>query len=109
MFGVDASSAEAVIYYQWYKNNVGIIGATDATYTISNVVESDAGSYFVQVHDGFNSINSNTAQLFVPDNLPANWITPTGTYAMGPQEGDIEFAMPGSQMGRAVFHSESSR
>ena len=84
LLGVDASSVVGAMTYQWFKNNVGIVGATDATYTITNVVESNAGSYFVKVSDAFNTITSGSAQLTVPDNYPKTWVIPNGgIYAIG--------------------------
>jgi hypothetical protein len=44
-----ASTPNATVSYQWYKNRVVIGNATTSNYTISNVNYSTAGSYSVQV------------------------------------------------------------
>ncbi|HEY4246900.1 MAG TPA: ExeM/NucH family extracellular endonuclease [Lacunisphaera sp.] len=51
--------------YQWRLNGVPIAGATSATYTISNVLTADAGSYDVVVSNSEGSITSNAATLVV--------------------------------------------
>jgi hypothetical protein len=44
-----ASTTNATLSYQWYKNGVAIGNATTSNYTISNVNYSTAGAYSVQV------------------------------------------------------------
>ena len=49
-FTVAASTTDAgTLSYQWYKNDVAIDGATEASYTISAAADTDAGSYKVVV------------------------------------------------------------
>ena len=49
-FTVAASTTdEGTLSYQWYKDDVAIDGATDATYTIDAAADTDAGSYKVVV------------------------------------------------------------
>ena len=49
-FTVAASTTdEGTLSYQWYKDDVAIDGATEASYTISAAAETDAGSYKVVV------------------------------------------------------------
>lgn len=49
--------------YQWRKNGIEIPGATNATYTISNVQASDVGAYSVKVTNAAGSVISATAYL----------------------------------------------
>ena len=49
-FTVAASTTdEGTLSYQWYKDDVAIDGATEATYTIASATTEDAGSYKVVV------------------------------------------------------------
>ena len=41
------------IGYQWFFNQSAIVGATDATLTLTNVSSAQAGSYFVYVYQSF--------------------------------------------------------
>ena len=43
------SAGTAPLSYQWYKDNNAISGATDSSYTINSVQNTDAGSYSVKV------------------------------------------------------------
>jgi hypothetical protein len=65
-FSVTATDASS---YQWQFNGANIGGATSATYTISNVSASQAGSYRVTVTNNAGSINSDSVTLTV--NTPA--------------------------------------
>jgi len=49
--------------YQWRKNGVEIPGATNPTYTISNVQASDVGAYSVKVTNVAGSVISSTVYL----------------------------------------------
>jgi len=69
-FSVTATGTQP-LSYQWRKNgaNLGsggrISGATSASLTISNVVESDSGQYSVLVTNTMGSVLSTTATLLV--------------------------------------------
>jgi len=63
-FTVVASGA-APLSYQWQLGGVAISGATSATYTISNVQMSAAGSYAVVVTNMISSVTSSAATLTV--------------------------------------------
>ena len=52
------------VTYQWMSNDVAIAGATDSSYTINNVQDSDAGDYAVTISDGWNSLTSSNATLW---------------------------------------------
>ena len=54
--------------YQWYKGSTKISGATSASYKISSVKTSDAGSYKVTVTNSAGSVTSSVATLTV--NVP---------------------------------------
>jgi predicted Zn-dependent protease len=54
--------------YQWYKNNGALSGATSATYTISSVATSDAGSYTVRASNSAGAATSTAAVVTV--NVP---------------------------------------
>ncbi len=62
-FSVTATGGS--LTYQWRKNNVDIAGATNSTYTISNVVAASAGTYTVVVSNPVGSVSSNPAYLNV--------------------------------------------
>jgi len=71
------ATGTAPLTYQWKKGSSSIPGATSATYTISSVVSTDAGSYTVTVANSAGSVTSSAAALTItpPDNP---WIiTPT--------------------------------
>ncbi len=59
--------------YQWYLNNVAIVGATNASYIIAALTAANAGSYTVTITNSGGSITSSAAVLTV-NNAPS---TPT--------------------------------
>lgn len=59
------ASGTAPLSYQWKKGGTAISGATSASYTISNVQTTDAGSYTVTVTNSIGSVTSNAATLTV--------------------------------------------
>lgn len=70
-FSVTASGT-APISYQWSKNGANIQGATNASYTTSNVTPADSGStYSVTVSNAVNSITSSTVKLTAGPRAPA--------------------------------------
>jgi DNA-binding beta-propeller fold protein YncE len=74
--------------YQWTSNNVGVPGATNATFTLTNVNLSQSGSaYAVLVTNNYGSLLSSNALLtIVPAvaiTLPASSITTTGAVLNG--------------------------
>ena len=64
-FQIEATGATS---FQWQFNNQNIIGATNASYTISQVTEAQVGSYRVIVSNASGSVTSNSAavSLFAP-------------------------------------------
>jgi hypothetical protein len=69
-FGVTAEGTGAFAY-QWRKNGVNIRGATNQTFTITNVQIADGGSYSVVVASTFDAVTSDPALLVVNVNSQA--------------------------------------
>ena len=63
-FTVTATSS-TTMSYQWRKGGTAISGATSASYTISSVAATDAGSYDVVVSNTSGSVTSSVAVLTV--------------------------------------------
>ncbi len=59
------ASGTATLSYQWRKGGTAVSGATSATYTLSSVATSDAGSYDVVVSNSAGSVTSSAATLTV--------------------------------------------
>jgi hypothetical protein len=53
------------IIYQWYSNNVPILGATNSSLVFSNLQNADAGEYYLAIGNQFGSTNSSTVTLTV--------------------------------------------
>lgn len=85
-FRVTAAS-ETPTTFQWLKNGVSIAGATSSTYTISNVTNSDAGTYSVLISNAAGNATSAGAVLTVRSDNPGRLINlstlGTGGFAMG--------------------------
>lgn len=62
--------------YQWQLNGTNIGGATSATYSISSVTTSQAGTYRVVVTNNVGSVTSSDATLTVNTPAPASPVTP---------------------------------
>ena len=75
-FSITVSGSGTPFFYQWYKNNVSIPGATGASFTIPNTSASDAGSYMVVVSDTYGTVSSSAVTLTIN---PAPLITDTPT------------------------------
>ncbi len=65
-FSVTASGDD--LTYQWQKDGFDISGATTSSYTVSNVISSDAGSYTCVVTNSCGNVTSNAATLTVNPN-----------------------------------------
>ncbi len=63
------------LQYQWYKNNATIGGANASSYTITSVVQNDAGDYYCMVSNSCGGISSNIATLTVDAGCVAPTIT----------------------------------
>ncbi len=81
-----AAASSVPLTYQWNRNGNAISGATNSSYTISNVQLADAGQYTVTVFDSFtntasylfNSSNSSTATLVV--SVPQSFQYPVAAF-----------------------------
>ncbi len=69
-FSVTATGA-ATLKYQWRFNGTNIAGATNATYTRTNVQVATAGDYSVAVTNTYGGTTSGVARLVV--NTPPPW------------------------------------
>jgi hypothetical protein len=73
--------------YQWIFNNVAVLGATNATFTLTNVSLSAAGNYSVMVTNSYGSLLSSNAVLTVVPSLvttqPASALSATGAVLNG--------------------------
>jgi hypothetical protein len=79
-FSVTATTSTGVTNYQWFRNNVAISGATNATYAIGSVASTNFGSYRVEVSDGRYATVSGTVSLVAPP--PVINIQPTSRAAV---------------------------
>ncbi len=68
-FAVSASGSP-VLSYQWRKNTAPISGATNSTFSLTNVQAGDAGSYDVVVTNSVSSATSTAAALTVNPAAP---------------------------------------
>ena len=74
IFSVSAAGSQ-LLQYQWQRNQVDIVGANAATFTLADVQPADDGSLIrCQVLNDFGSVFSDEALLTVTANTP-----PTGT------------------------------
>ncbi len=65
-FTAAATTSTIVTNYQWFRNNVAIAGATNASYAIASVAVASYGSYRVEVSDGSYTTASSTVVLSSP-------------------------------------------
>ncbi|MSR65789.1 MAG: hypothetical protein EXS24_00240 [Pedosphaera sp.] len=75
-FNVSATGA-ATVKYQWLTNGVGILGATNATYTIASAQLGNAGNYTVIVSNTFSAVTSSVATLTMQTPLALTWLGQT--------------------------------
>ena len=72
-------TANTVTAYQWQKNGTNIAGATTSALVLSNVQDSDAGSYGVTVSNGAGPVVSATATLSVAPAIVAQPLSQTNS------------------------------
>jgi sugar lactone lactonase YvrE len=63
-FSVTATGYPAITY-QWYFNGTAITGATNSSYSLSNVQSVNGGTYTVQISNSIGSLTSTAATLTV--------------------------------------------
>ena len=85
-FSVGASGT-APLTYQWSLNGVALIGATDATLTLTNIQLAQSGTYAVQITNSLGSIVSSNANLVV-NPAPPCVVPPTGLISWWQAEGN---------------------
>jgi hypothetical protein len=66
MLGVTASGTPP-LRYQWFFQGTAIVGAYDATLSLTNVQRSQSGLYWVVVSNAFGSVTSSNALVIVND------------------------------------------
>jgi Bacterial Ig-like domain/Immunoglobulin I-set domain len=67
------ASGSALVEYQWFKGSTAIPGETNAAYTITSTVLTNAGNYHAMVSNPASSTNSRIASLTVlADTVPPN-------------------------------------
>jgi len=69
---ISAQAMGVVDFYQWYKNNVAIPGATEAILTYSNITKGDEGLYYCEVSNDGGSAKSNSIEIKI---LPSSNFT----------------------------------
>jgi hypothetical protein len=68
-FSLTVSASGTPLFYQWYRNNTEIPGATFATYSVSKAALTDSGAYYVRVYNPLASVTSTVAQVTVTADL----------------------------------------
>lgn len=66
-----ASEGTSPLSFQWFKNGVALVGATQATLTVNAVRVPDAGKYAAVVSNAFGQARSVEAVLSIRSALPA--------------------------------------
>jgi hypothetical protein len=61
-FKITAGGARP-LYFQWYKGDMAISGATSRLLTVSNITENDLGQYYVTVSNAYGVVTSLVANL----------------------------------------------
>ncbi|HNU52080.1 MAG TPA: immunoglobulin domain-containing protein, partial [Verrucomicrobiota bacterium] len=72
VFDVSATGAERLTY-QWRKDGVDLPGATNATFTITNVQPWNIGAYSVVVSNSYGTVTSADAMLTIEGIDPGLW------------------------------------
>jgi hypothetical protein len=70
------ASGTAPLTYQWSKDGTALTGATESSFSLSNVQAADAGTYFAVVTNAYGSATSQGAVLVV-DSRPVLLTQPT--------------------------------
>ncbi len=64
---VTATTSTGVTNYQWFRNNVSIANATNATYNVAALASVDYGTYRVEVSDGrYTTVSSGAVLAIIP-------------------------------------------
>jgi len=65
LLSCERARISAPFYYQWQLNGTNIIGATNATLSLDDILSSETGNYTVVVSNDVNSIISSAGQVTV--------------------------------------------
>lgn len=100
-FGVVASGA-STLNYQWYftpttnyssgvllANGTKYASATTAQVTVSNLVDSDSGYYYVVITNNYGSVTSALASVFINDEPNITAQSPSNSYSLYPKQSQI--------------------
>ena len=66
---ISVQASGSALSYQWYRNNVGIPGATNSVLPTPNLTVGDSGAYYVSVSNVYGSTNSVTVTVQVGNNI----------------------------------------
>ena len=81
-FSVTYTNAVPAPTYQWKKNNVSILDATNDTYTIASASPSDMAAYSVVLANAAGSVTSSNATLTVNSTMTASLTPSNGATAV---------------------------
>jgi hypothetical protein len=87
-------SSPTPVHYQWQYNNVDIVDATNSSYSISNVLKANEGSYKVRLNNASAAAFSVPATLTVND--PAINVQPTNTVVFAGGTGSLTVSAGGT-------------
>src|SRR5262249_18717340 len=62
---VVAATTSTPITYTWYRNGTNIVGATNSTYSLTNVQPANEGAYVVLLSNAYGSILSSTSHISI--------------------------------------------
>jgi hypothetical protein len=115
-----AARSNLPVRYQWQKDGFAIVGATGASYTISDFTSADAGSYrVVAVNDDGYDVSDSASLLLVgdaptvtftvdADGLTLTWPTGGVLQAAPNVEGPYEDIVTGNSPFRVMVNGEAS-
>ena len=108
----DAGQKEEFITYQWFKNGLSRFGKNKKTFAISNVKESDYGTYTVRINNDYikeYDQNTNYGEVFTkPIHLVAEPVPPVINRAVTHYNGqgiDLYFSKPMSDTELAGYQN----
>jgi len=71
---LSVSASGTNLTYQWFKDGIAILGATDSTYTITSLTSSDSAKYSVEVNSDGQTATSYPATVVVGRPIPGRLI-----------------------------------
>lgn len=71
---LSVSASGISLAYQWYKDGTAISGAISSVYTLQQVEDTDAGSYYVEVTGNCGIVQSSAAKVTIsPSDIVQKW------------------------------------